>query len=119
MFAAQLANLVADHRDEVIASWPGHHTWVLPDDFYPAEVRGQRRTLACRVPDHAQARELCAGFAAPLVSTSANLSGKPGIVSAAQAHAQFAGVVDFVLPGEVGAAGKASTIHGLDRTILR
>ena len=119
MFDAQLANLVADHRAEVVASWPGHHTWVLPDDVYPDEVRGQRPTLACRVPDHVQARDLCAGFAAPLVSTSANLSGEPGIVSAAQAHAQFATLVDFVLPGEVGDAGKASTIHGLDRTILR
>ncbi len=117
-FARQLEGVA--HRQEVLESWPGHHTWVLPNHGQYADyVTGGRDTVACRVPGHEQARALCAGVGAPLVSTSANISGEPAIVDEAEAQRLFAGLVDVVLPGKVGSAGRASIIHGADGAILR
>jgi L-threonylcarbamoyladenylate synthase len=118
-FAAALAQLAPQHRQHVLASWPGAHTWILPDDHYPPVIRGFRDTVACRVPGHAQARALCAAFGGVLVSTSANQSGQPAISSYALARATFAEAVDYFLPGEVDNPGVPSTIHGLDGEILR
>lgn len=119
MFRRQLEGVADDHRAQVLASWPGPHTWILPDQHYPEIIRGGRATLACRVPGHNQARALCRVFAAPLVSTSANPSGAASITTAAEAIALFGEAVEVVLDGEVDAPGKASTIHGLDGEILR
>ncbi len=119
VFDAQLAAVDADHAAAVRASWPGHHTWVLPDTSYPEVVRGGRDTVACRVPGHAQARALCRAFGGALISTSANLSGEPPIIESEIARRDFGALVDVFLPGEVGDAGRASTIHDLDGKILR
>lgn len=118
-FQAQLCPLEETKRAEILATWPGSHTWILPDSHYPDRIRGGRETVACRVPGHAQARALCAGFGRALVSTSANLSGQPSVTDAKQAKALFGDLVDYMLPGTVGQAGKASTIHALDGSILR
>ena len=118
VFAAQLADL--GHRQAVEASWPGHHTWVLPNkDAFAPWITGGRDTVACRVPAHEQARQLCAAFQGPLVSTSANRSGAPAITTQTAAFNEFAAEVDCCLAGAVSGAGKSSTIHGLDGTILR
>lgn len=119
MFAAELAAHRADLRERVRASWPGPHTWVLPNLNYPSLVTGGRDTIACRVPGHEQARALSAAFGGPLVSTSANLSGAPAIVDEADAITQFAAHVDIVLSGKVLQPGQASTIYGLDGEVLR
>ncbi len=119
VFETQLAAVDATHAAEVRASWPGHHTWILPDTSFPDEVRGGRETIACRVPGHAQARALCAAFGGALISTSANLSGCPPITEGETARRDFGALVDYFLAGEVGSAGRASTIHDLDGKILR
>jgi len=118
-FEHQLGQLKEPHRREILASWPGPHTWILPDDLYQPVVRGFRDTLACRVPGHAQARALCKAFGGTLISTSANSSGQPAIETEQEAERQFAGKVDYILSGEVDEPGRASTIHGLDGEILR
>jgi L-threonylcarbamoyladenylate synthase len=119
VFRQQLDRVSAEHRRAVQASWPGAHTWVLPDDSLPGVIRGHRDTLACRVPGHSQARALCELFGGMLVSTSANSAGQPAITCGVEAEQAFASRVDYVLPGEVGTAGAASVIHGLDGKILR
>ncbi len=118
-FADQLAQVSVAHRGRVQASWPGAHTWILPDDRYPSMIRGERPTLACRVPGHVQARALCNAFGATLVSTSANRSGEAPLTRAAQAEREFGAQVDYFLWGEVDRAGSASTIYGLQGEILR
>ncbi len=119
VFSAQLAQVSREHADQVRASWPGHHTWVLPDSCYPDYISGGRGTIAARVPNHEQARRLCAAFGGALVSTSANRSGEPAATNAVTAQRTVGHEVDLFLPGEVGAAGRASVIHGLDGEILR
>ena len=118
-FAEELALLREDQRQEVLNSWPGPNTWVLPTSRFPEHVTGGRETQACRVPDHAQARALCATFGGPLVSTSANKHGEPAPLTEQQARAQIGALVDMVLPGEVGLRGQASTIRTLDGEQLR
>ncbi len=108
------------HAGDILKSWPGHHTWVLPNHgVYADYVTGGRTTVACRVPGHVQARQLCKEVGHALVSTSANLSGQPPVVDEAAARALFADHVDVVLPGRVGDADGPSTIHDLDGRILR
>jgi L-threonylcarbamoyladenylate synthase len=119
VFEDQLCSVTPSHRAEILASWPGAHTWVLPDNNYAPDVRGFRDTVACRVPGHAQARLICRLFGGALISTSANRSGQPAFVDAERAAAAFEQSVDFVLAGEVDRAGVPSTIHGLDGRIIR
>ncbi len=105
--------------EAVMDSWPGAHTWVLPNTRFSAWVTGSHHGVACRVPGHAQARNLCAAVGSPLVSTSANRGGEPAITQYREVQAQFQQEVDFILPGEVVKPGQASTIHGLDGEVLR
>ena len=108
------------HRKEIEASWPGPHTWILPNfERFDDRITGGRNTVACRVPGHAQARQVCAGFGSIVISTSANISGSAPVLTQADAIAQFSGSVDCILEGQVDRPGQASTIHGLDLDILR
>ena len=73
---------VKPDKNKVVDSWPGHHTWILPNPRdYSDWVTGGRDSVACRVPDHKQARELSTNFGGPVVSTSANLSGQAELTS--------------------------------------
>nr|WP_243830697.1 L-threonylcarbamoyladenylate synthase [Thiohalophilus thiocyanatoxydans] len=98
-----LEELPQEARHRVLASWPGPFTWLWPAKADTSEwLRGDFATLAVRVTAHPLARELCQAFGKPLVSTSANLSGRPPARTAAEVREQFGEQVDFVLEGEVG-----------------
>jgi|TARA_B100000767_G_scaffold274840_1_gene309208 L-threonylcarbamoyladenylate synthase len=109
-FADQLKTLSADDQQRIEDSWPGHVTWILPSSKYPSWVSGGRATVACRVPDHHQARLIAEKMGRPIVSTSLNLSGEPPLMTYAEASAQFAHLVDLVLEGEIGYAQGPSKI---------
>ena len=117
-FSVELAACTPAQTEAVCVTWPGAHTWILPNSRFSALITGGRPTVGCRVPAHAQARSLCAA-AGVLVSTSANLSNEAASVTHDEAEAQFASLVDLVLPGEVNNPGHASTIHQLDGTLVR
>ena len=106
-------------REDVLASWPGPHTWVLPNSRFPSWVTGGRDTVACRVPGHSQARSLSKKVGGALVSTSANHSGEPPIVDELSARVQFGGEVEFVLSGEVSMPGQVSTIYDMNGEVVR
>lgn len=118
-FADQLAGQDPDLAAAARASWPGAHTWILPNTVYSSQITGARDTVGCRVPGHAQARSLCAAFGGALVSTSANRAGETALVDYHAVCAAFADLVDAVLPGQVNVPGQPSTIHALDGSILR
>ena len=106
-------------RQRALDSWPGAHTWVLPNLRFADWVTGGRDTIACRVPGHEQARQLCALFGGPLVSTSANRSGQIALTEEAAVKQELGGEVDLVLSGEVIQPGKASVIYDLHGEQLR
>ena len=91
--------LPADRAEAVFASWPGPHTWIVPaTGRVPHWITGMHDGVAARVSAHPEVVALCAAFAGPLVSTSANPAGSspprtpddfdPGL------FAQLDGVVD-------------------------
>lgn len=116
-----LSALPEGRLDEVMASWPGPHTWVMPvKPEVPAWLRGRFDSLAVRVSAHPQVRDLCLAFGRPLVSTSANLSGQEPARTTAEAQARLGDRLDYILAGDTGGATNPSQIRdALTGNILR
>ncbi|MEA3404703.1 MAG: L-threonylcarbamoyladenylate synthase [Pseudomonadota bacterium] len=65
-------------EQQVLDSWPGPVTWVLPlKQIMPNWITGGRDTVAIRVSDHPIVQALCSDFGKPIVSTSANITNQP------------------------------------------
>lgn len=91
--------------------WPGPLTLVV--DAGPkiaAPVHGGTGTVAIRVPDHAVARGLSASLGFPVVSTSANRSGRPAPRTADAAVESLGEDVELVLDSGLTPGGEPSTI---------
>jgi L-threonylcarbamoyladenylate synthase len=113
---AQLRGLVRWLRPEqmraVYAGWPGPNTWILPaaPAVHPL-LSGGRPTVAVRVTAHALAAALCRAFGAAIVSTSANVSGRPPLRSARAVRRRFGHRVAVVLEGPLGGQAAVSTVR--------
>ncbi len=91
--------------------WPGALTLVLVLKKSMAnEVTGNRRTLGIRIPNHQVARQLAE---APIVGTSANISGEKDTITAEDAIKQLGDSIDLVLDGGPTTEGLPSTIIDL------
>jgi len=113
-----LATLEASRKREVIASWPGHVTWLIPalapetNAFEISElVSGDSERIALRVPSHAQMRRVINLAGVPIISTSANPSGALPARSALRVRQYFGNALDMLLPGALGGATGASEIR--------
>lgn len=111
VFDTEIDELELTKQEMVRDSWPGHITWIVPSTRFPKLVTGGRSTIALRVPDHRQARELCKRIGTPLVSTSANVSSKPPAKTRMEVQQTLGSLVDFVLPGKIGCVEGPSTIR--------
>ena len=113
--------LPADSLRTVLESWPGPVTWVLPAaPCVPGWLTGGRATLAVRVTAHPLASAICAAFRAPIVSTSANLSGRSPSRQVLTLPRTLRTRVDYVVPGRVGEARGPTEIRDAIRgTVLR
>lgn len=101
-----------DWRGEILASWPGPNTWVLPrQPLAPAWIGGGRPTLAVRVTDHPLANGLCRAIGGAIVSTSANRSGQPPLRTALAVRRQFGPFLNGVLGGAVGGSSRPTAIR--------
>lgn len=118
-FSEELKCLSDDQAGELRATWPGPVTWVIPSSRFPAWVTGGRSSVAVRVPAHDQARALCAAFAGPLISTSANLSGQRPSRKRLGAVAAFINRVDYILLGETSGFSGPSEIRTLQGELIR
>lgn len=95
-----------------LASWPGPSTWVLPAAAcVPAWISGGHDGLAVRVTAHPLAAKLCTLFGAPLVSTSANASGRRPARTALGVRRALGARVDYVLNGAIGGDAAPSAIR--------
>jgi L-threonylcarbamoyladenylate synthase len=98
-----LGALPAHRLAEVLSSWPGPHTWVMPASRQvPRWITGEHDSLAVRVSAHPTVAALCRAFGGPLVSTSANLSGQPAVARRADLDPQLLSRVAGVTEGETG-----------------
>ena len=93
---------------------PGALTIILhKSESVPGIVTADGATVAIRIPDHPVPVALIRGLAAPLVGTSANLSGCPSPLTATEVSAQFGDRIDFIIDGGTSSGGRESTIVDL------
>jgi L-threonylcarbamoyladenylate synthase len=104
--------LEGPRMDEILATWPGPHTWLLPArPETPRWLAGRHDTLAVRVTDHPLAAALCRAADSALVSTSANLATHPPARSALQVMLRLGSAADYLLVGDCGGRARCSSIR--------
>jgi L-threonylcarbamoyladenylate synthase len=90
--------------------WPGGLTLLLPKAAsLPAYLTSQS-TIAVRLPNHAIPLALIQNLGNPIIGTSANISGKPSILTADEVKQQLGDEVDFIIDGGKCPGGSESTI---------
>jgi len=90
---------------------PGALTIVLhKSNSVPDIITGGGSTVAVRIPAHPIPVALAEGLGAPIVGTSANLSGKPSLLTADEVYAQLGDKIDLVIDGGRCPGGRESTI---------
>jgi len=93
---------------------PGALTMVLfKSKSVPDFVTGGGKTVAVRIPAHPIPVALVRGVGAPIVGTSANLSGKPSSLTADEVYAQLDNKIDLIIDGGRCPGGKESTVVDL------
>lgn len=96
-------------------SAPTPTTWIVPaNDACPTWLVADDGTIAVRIADHPVIRGLCDATTLPLVSTSANISGRRPVNDPASIHRTFHDRVDAILVGDEHSTGSASTIRFLN-----
>jgi len=91
--------------------WPGALTLVLlKSDNVPDYVTSGAKTVAVRIPAHPVPVALAATLNAPVTGTSANISGQPAALTAAEVRRQLGNSVDLIIEGGPVAGGTESTI---------
>ena len=109
-----LANLSTRELSMLQQSRPRPTTWVVPHNGrLPAWITGDRDAVAVRITAHPLAKALCHFSGMPIVSTSANRSGKRALVSSIQVRHHFGHELDGVLSGNVQRPGQSSQIIDL------
>jgi len=102
-------------RAAIPAPDPTHPvTWIVPPGprVLPV-IRGEHAGLAIRLTTNPVAAAICDAVESPIVSTSANLSGKPTARNRIVLRRQFGARVDYIVPGDCGPASGASEIRDL------
>lgn len=95
--------------------WPGPLTLVLPkQDCVPDLVTAGLPSVAVRVPDHPQARELIRRSGVPVAAPSANPFGRISPTTAQHVLDSLGDQIDFVLDGGACRVGVESTVLQLD-----
>jgi L-threonylcarbamoyladenylate synthase len=106
-----LSELNKTQIERVCASWPGPHTWVVPNRILPQWLRGDHPSIALRVSNHPIVRELCDAVGGPIVSTSANPADKEPAKTALKVKCYFSDEIDYIVHGALGGRNKPTTIR--------
>lgn len=112
----QLRDWIANEPEDIPEPNPEQAiTWLVPAAAQVSElVRGVHPKVAVRVTSNPIASALCAAVDSPLVSTSANLAGEPTVTDSATLSREFAGRVDYIVPGDCGPLAGPSQIIDLE-----
>jgi L-threonylcarbamoyladenylate synthase len=113
-FTPYLQGLGAEQLAIMESSWPGPTTWVVPNNHYaPDWIRGDFQSIALRVSAHPIVIQLCNAFGGPIVSTSANLAGRPPCKWPWQIQRHWGSQLDWIVHGELGGGSRPSEIRDL------
>jgi len=103
--------LPEDDWAAIAADWPAPRTVIVPAaEGVPDWLTGGRDEIALRVPAHPVPRAISAAFGGAIVSTSANVTGRPPARSALLARRAFAGDDVRIIPGRVDRRARPSQI---------
>ncbi len=87
-------------------------TWITrPGPRATPLLRGEHQGLAVRITLHPVARDLSLAVDSPIVSTSANLSGRPVVRNKILLRREFGPLVDYIVPGDCGVMRGPSEIR--------
>lgn len=113
--------LPADRRVDVLASWPGAHTWIVPaGPRAPRWITGEHSGVAVRISAHPLVSALCRAWGGPLVSTSANLAGRPPARTRAELDPALLARLDGLVDGSTGGRAQPTPIRdALTGQVLR
>lgn len=107
-------------EQNVLSTWPGATTWVLPaEPSTPDWITGGRETIAVRVTAHPLVQMLCAYWGGAVVSTSANRSGQNALCTQREVQSTLGDEVDYLLTGTTLGDGKPSAIYHWQGATLR
>lgn len=111
-----LAAQVPDALQELMNRfWPGPLTVVCPArSDLPDLLTGGSGTVGIRQSPEPTAARLLAAFGGPITATSANCSGQPAAVTAADVKTIFASQIDLIIDGGRTPGGPGSTLIGCD-----
>jgi len=117
----QLQPYVTELRQDVLDTWPGPVTWLLPAKRnVSCLVKGKHHNIAVRVTAHKIASQLCQATGMAIISTSANQTGKMAIKTYRELKFLFGNKLDFILPGRIGRLKKPTPIYdATTREIIR
>jgi len=105
------AALPTDRLAEVLATWPGPHTWVMPARaLAPRWITGVHTGIAVRISAHPVVTALCNAFDGALVSTSANLAGAAAPKLLSEFEPALLARIDGVVEGAIGALQRPTPI---------
>jgi len=102
-----------------------HITWLLPANDNVSELLcgkfpGGVKKVAIRITSFPLIKQLCDNLNSPIISTSANLSGKHMTYSPLQIRLQFKDKLDWILPGQLGQQKTPSEIRdAINGTVIR
>lgn len=116
-----LSDLDKDTEQELLASWPGPVTWLVPaNETVSTSLRGKHTTIAVRVTDHPLVQQLCTHFGGAIVSTSANPAGEEAARNVEQVKNYFSDKLDAILEGQTGGLSKPTEIRdALSKKVIR
>ena len=96
----------------LLDAWPVPVTWLFPaQEHVPPWIRGQHHSVAVRLSTSPLIRSLCRGLGGALVSTSANISGRPVARNRYVVRKQLGADVDYIVPSAGAMTGQASQIR--------
>ncbi len=109
---ADVAAAISPQAEQLMAAfWPGPLTLLFePHAALPVMLRGESPRIGVRLPSAILSRQLARELGGALTATSANRSGAPVALTAAEALEQLAPSVDLVLDGGRAESSQVSTV---------
>lgn len=96
-----LAPIGAEHMTQLMQSWPGPTTWLLPaNPDTPYWLTGAHSTIATRITAHPVARKICETLGHAVISTSANRHGRAPAKSSLKVRLYFANGIDIIISSD-------------------
>jgi L-threonylcarbamoyladenylate synthase len=113
-YCAAYVGLDNEQLKPVLSTADHPTTWLIPaSENCPLWIRGNYPTVAIRITDHPLLEFLCGQLRTPIVSTSANRSGKATVRNSIQMHKQFGNELDFIVSGFATGSKRPSEIKSL------